>query len=129
MTVWAPPPADPAAAPPVRRPGSVRRTSTILMFWPDGLGTDLHLKGRARDLCTPQAGEPHVLGLTDLYAVTGRERDIRSIHAEPDAAGLQQLVGRRGGGNLRSALAESCLTKCGRGHRSISSWTTWPAPR
>ncbi len=115
MTLWAPPPADPALAPPARRPGSVRRTSTMLMFWPDGLGTDLHLKGRARDLCTPQRGEPEVLGFTDLYAVTGRERDILSIHAEPDVAGLQQLVGRRGGGNLRSAIAEKLADEVRRG--------------
>ena len=57
-----PPPSDPAPAPPARRPGSVRRTSTVLMSWPDGLGTDLHLKGRARDLLTPADGEPAVVG-------------------------------------------------------------------
>ena len=33
------PPSDPVLAPPVRRPGSVRRTSTVLMSWPGGLGT------------------------------------------------------------------------------------------
>ena len=47
------PPSDPVATPPARRPGSVRRTSSILMFWPGGAGTDLHLKGRARDLLDP----------------------------------------------------------------------------
>ena len=39
------PPSDPVTTPPSRRPGSVRRTSSILMFWPGGAGTDLHLKG------------------------------------------------------------------------------------
>jgi len=100
------PPSDPAVAPPVRRPGSVRRTSTVLMFWPDGLGTDLHLKGRARDLLTPERGEPVVVSHSDLYAVTGRERDIRRIEADPAPAGLERLVGSRAGANLRSSIAQ-----------------------
>jgi len=100
------PPSEPAVAPPVRRPGSVRRTSTVLMFWPDGLGTDLHLKGRARDLLTPERGEPVVVSHSDLYAVTGRERDIRRIEADPAPAGLERLVGSRAGANLRSSIAQ-----------------------
>ena len=99
-----PPPSDPAPAPPARRPGSVRRTSTVLMSWPDGLGTDLHLKGRARDLLTPVEGVPAVVSAADLAAVTGRERDILRIEADPAPAGLQRLVGSRGGGNLRKAI-------------------------
>jgi hypothetical protein len=100
------PPADPAVAPPVRRRGSVRRTSTVLMFWPDGLGTSLHLKGRARDLLTHLDGVPEVLNSADVYAVTGRERDIERIEATPEPAGLDRLVGCRAGANLRSAIAE-----------------------
>jgi hypothetical protein len=100
------PPSDPAVKPPERRPGSVRRTSTVLMSWPEGLGTDLHLKGRARDLFTPTEGEAIVLGHSDLYAVTGRERDIRSIASDPDRPGLQGLVGSRAGGGLRSSIAQ-----------------------
>ena len=99
------PPSDPAVAPPPRRPGSVRRTSTVLMFWPDGPGTPLHLKGRARDLLTPQAGHPEVIGACDLSVVTGLERDIQSIQAMPSVAGLERLIGQRAGGNLRSAIA------------------------
>jgi hypothetical protein len=100
-----PPPSDPAAAPPTRRAGSVRRTSTILMSWPDGLGTDLHLKGRARDLLTPLDGEPTIVAQADLAVVTGRERDIQRIEGDPAPAGLQRLVGCRAGGNLRKAIA------------------------
>ena len=48
-----------------------------------------------------------VLGRSDLYAVTGRERDIQRIEADPAfAQGLDRLVGRRAGGNLRTAIAE-----------------------
>ncbi len=100
------PPSDPVVAPPVRPPGSVRRTSTVLMFWPDGLGTDLHLKGRARDLLTPERGDPVVVNHSDLHAVTGRERDIRRIEADPEPADLKRLVGSRAGANLRSAIAQ-----------------------
>jgi hypothetical protein len=100
------PPADPAVAPPWRRPGSVRRTSTILMFWPQGLGAELHLKGRARDLLTPVQREPEVLRAVDLLAVTGRERDIQRVEAQPSVHGLERLVGCRAGSNLRSAIAQ-----------------------
>src|ERR1700728_5048846 len=75
------------------------------MSWPDGMGTDLHLKGRARDLLTPADGGPSVVGEADLYAVTGPERDIRGIEADPAPAALGRLVGCRAGGNLRKAIA------------------------
>jgi hypothetical protein len=78
----------------------------MLMFWPDGLGTKLHLKGRARDLLTPPRGEPFVVRSSDLYAVTGPQRDIRRIQADPSPAGLDRLVGCRAGANLRSAIAQ-----------------------
>jgi hypothetical protein len=104
-TLLNPPPSDPVATPPARRPGSVRRTSTVRMSWPDGIGTDLHLKGRARDLVTPVAGEPRVVAAADLYAVTGRERDIQRIESDPVVAGLERLVGCRAGSNLRAAIA------------------------
>jgi len=99
------PPSDPALAPPERRRGSIRRTSTVLMTWPAGLGTDLHLTGRARDLLTPLEGQAIVISQSDLRVVTGRERDIKSIEADPSPAGLERLVGCRAGGNLRSAIA------------------------
>jgi hypothetical protein len=75
------------------------------MSWPDGLGTDLHLEGRARDLLTPADGEPSVVKEADLYAVTGPARDILRIEADPAPAGLGRLVGSRAGGNLRKAIA------------------------
>ena len=99
------PPSDPVATPPARRPGSMRRTSTVLMFWPEGFGTDLCLRGRARDLLTPTIGQPEVVGTSDLYAVTGRERDIRRIEADPAPVGLERLVGSRAGANLRASIS------------------------
>jgi hypothetical protein len=87
----------------------------MLMFWPGGLGTELHLKGRARDLLTLGHGQPEVIRTSDLYAVTGRERDIRSIQAQPTVAGLDGLVGCRAGGNLRSAIAQELPEEAAQG--------------
>jgi hypothetical protein len=105
-TTLDPPPADPVPVQPARRPGSVRRTSTMLMHWPDGFGTELNLQGRARDLFTPAEGEPWVIDQSDLLAVTGRARDVVRIESDPANAELQRLVGCRAGGNLRSAIAQ-----------------------
>jgi hypothetical protein len=75
------------------------------MTWPDGLGTDLHLTGRCRDLLTPTEGEPTVLDAADLLAVTDRSRTIERITGDPALPGLDRLVGGTAGGNLRKAIA------------------------
>ena len=105
-TALDPAPAEPVAVQPARRPDSVRRTSSMIMFWPDGFGSELNLKGRARDLLTPADGEPVVIDHSDLHAVTGRARDVVRIESDPVKADLQRLVGCRAGGNLRSAIAQ-----------------------
>lgn len=94
----------PAAAPPRRRPGSVRRTSTILMSWPEGFGTQLRLVGRCRDLLTPTAGEPAVLATADLRVGVGPDRTLQDVESDPDEPALAGLVGARGGGSLRGVL-------------------------
>jgi hypothetical protein len=106
-----PAPLNPVPTPPARRAGSVRRTSTVLMSWRNGLGglggsvADLQLEGRARDLLTSSEGEARVLAEASLTVQTGRQRDITEIVAEPAPPGLQRLVGCRAGGNLRKAIA------------------------
>ena len=42
----------PVAGSPVRRPRSVRRTSSVDILWPDGISGGLALRARARDLVT-----------------------------------------------------------------------------
>lgn len=74
------------------------------MSWPGGLGNDLLLQGRARDLLTPVQGAPTVLAESELTAVTGRERDIKKIESDPAVEGLARLVGCRAGGNLRKSI-------------------------
>lgn len=75
------------------------------MTWPGGPGGELRLRGRARDLLTPTEGEAQVIAAADLIAVTGPERDIQRIESDPAVPGLDRLVGRRAGGNLRAAIA------------------------
>ena len=100
-------PRDPAPRPPARRPGSVRRTSTLLSSWPGGRGTPLHMQGRARDLLTPVAGDPVVLRQDDVTLDLDDQRRILAITSDPARPGIEALVGARGGGHLRGALAHA----------------------
>jgi hypothetical protein len=84
----------------------VRRTSTILMHWPGGLGSQLRLDGRARDLRTPEDADPVVLAEATMTAGIGPDRVIQDIGADPSPPGLPHLVGARGGGHLRGVLQE-----------------------
>jgi len=98
----------PAEATPPRRPGSVRRTSTIDMQWPAGPGTQLRLHGRARDLLTPADGsEPAVLREDTMsVGVNSATRTIEDIDAYPHRPEVTRMIGARGGGSSRSVLAE-----------------------
>ena len=97
----------PAHAAPPRALGSVRRTSTIDMRWPDGVGTDMTLLGRARDLLTPWDGsDARVLAEDVVNARVSPDRSILEISSVPARFGVAQLAGARGGGRLRGLLAE-----------------------
>ena len=91
---------------PDRRPGSVRRTSSIDMTWPDGVEAGLHLVGRARDLLTTAAGEAVVLDEAEMRAVVDDMRTIRAIESTPHRPGIEGLVGAQGGTYLRGAIDE-----------------------
>ena len=78
-----------ASAPP-RRPGSVRRTTTLDFTWPDGLAGNTVLDGRARDLRTNADGAATVLAQAALRMVTDPGRIITEIGSAPgcpDCAG------------------------------------------
>jgi hypothetical protein len=106
MTVPKPPRETANPAPP--RPGaSIRRTSSIDVAWPDGAASDRVLHGVARDLITPAAGgEGEVLATATMEAVLRPDRTIADIAANPAPAGLEELVGARGGGHLRLLMQE-----------------------
>ncbi len=97
--------AGPAGPIPLRPARSIRRTATMDMLWPEGPGGPLALRGRARDaLTTDPAAPPRVLSEAALDASL-RERVIDSITTQPAFTGISNLVGQRGGGHLRGALA------------------------
>ena len=101
---------------PVRPAGSIRRTSTIDMTWPDGdVSAQQRLDGRARDIVTPpDGGDPIVVTEASVSAGASRMRMIEDVAAQvisgsiapadPLLPGLDQLVGCRGGGHLRMAI-------------------------
>ena len=95
---------DSQAGTPVRQPGSVRRTASIDMTWPDGFGTPLHLTGRARDLVTARDGESVVAAEAQLDATVTDDRRIEAIEVVPERPGVEGLVGQQGGSNLRTAI-------------------------
>ncbi|GAB2857400.1 DUF2889 domain-containing protein [Nocardioides pacificus] len=99
----------PADASPPRRPGSVRRTTTIDMTWVDGMGTDLVLRGRGRDLRTssaPDAGGVEELAAHDMRVVVAPDRSISAITSTPAWPQLADLVGARSGSGFRARLGD-----------------------
>jgi hypothetical protein len=96
----------PAAGPPTRQPGSVRRTSSILMTWPDGIFNGLQLDGRCRDLLTSLEHEPIVIAQDSMRARAGMDRTIQSVESWPSVPRLHELEGARAGGALRARLGD-----------------------
>lgn len=104
-----PPHSGPAGLTWPRRPWSVRRTSTIDTVWPEGLGTELQMTGRGRDLLTgADPAYPRVLVEDRCRASVSPAREILALETTPPRPGAGGLVGSRAGSQLRSAIAE-CL--------------------
>ena len=95
---------DSQAGTPARRPGSARRTSSLDMVWPDGIGTSLHLVGRARDLVTTRSGDAVAVDAASIHAVVDNDRRVVAIDADPARPGIEGLVGAQGGTYMRSAI-------------------------
>ncbi len=88
-----------------RRPGSVRRTSDIMMVT---YGAEaLALAGRARDLRTNDSGRPEVLSEAAVRARLDENRLLEYIETMPHDDGVQQLVGLRVASGFRSAVQRS----------------------
>lgn len=99
------PPADPLRMVPPRRPGSLRRTSTIDTHWPDGFEDPMHMHGHARDLFTPANGAPRILAEDRVEIVASFGREILSIRASRCDEEIQQLAGLRAAGKFRGMMA------------------------
>lgn len=95
----------PAGPIPLRPARSIRRTATMDMLWPEGPGGPLELRGRARDAVTGDSTQaPRIVREASMDSLL-RDRVIESIKTTPDFDGISNLVGQRGGGHLRGALA------------------------
>ena len=102
-------PSEPVAATIDRRPGSVRRTSSIDTGRPEGFGGDLVITARARDLRTATDATSVVINQVDLsLRVDSSTRQVLSIVSSPTLAGLDQLVGCPVGPGFRARVNEAC---------------------
>jgi hypothetical protein len=108
MTLATFPPRRSAGSAPLRAPGSVRRTSSIDVDWPDGREGRMRFRGQARDLATPRGGGAAVVvGEGGFEALVTPGRRIESLNVTPPRPALAALVGQRAGGGLRRALGEA----------------------
>lgn len=102
-----PPPRSTANPAPARPSGSIRRTTSIDVSWPDGVDGERLFIGRARDYRTPPGGgSGSVLKQAEFRATLAQDKTITTITAEPPIAGIYQLVGVRGGNHLRLFIKE-----------------------
>jgi Protein of unknown function (DUF2889) len=99
----------PTAGSPPRRPGSVRRTTSIDMLRPDGVFGPVHLLARGRDLVTPSVGEEQTVATADVVGEVAYldGRALTALHAHPDTAELAQLVGQRLSSGFRARVDEA----------------------
>ena len=97
-------PHEPTTRTPVRRPGSVRRTSSMDITRAPGVPDPVHLLGRGRDLITSADGSARVVrtaGLTATVELLGQV--VRAIETDPPIAELAELVGGPPMGGFRAA--------------------------
>lgn len=97
-----------AGVAPLRRPGSIRRTTSIDSTWPDGATSPWIMEGRARDLLTPaDDAAPGILDEAAYRLVISPARQILQLETDPSQLWTEQLVGIRAGGDSRRMIAST----------------------
>lgn len=91
---------------PLRRPNSIRRTTSIDMTWPEGRYQNMQFNAIGRDIFTGCNGEISVLNSDQFDAKIAQDRTILAIEATPPRETIEQLVGFKGGGYLREKLEQ-----------------------
>lgn len=99
-------PQDPSTITPRRRPGSVRRTTSIDMAFPDGLAGDVLLRGTGRDLRTGADGTARTVDEASFEATIdfAHGQRVVAIETSPGVEGIDALIGRNAGGGYRKYL-------------------------
>lgn len=90
---------------PVRRHGSVRRTTSIDISWPDGRNAPCQIVASSRDALTDEAGELAVIAEDRIDASTTSARTILSLRSAR-GEDLSSLAGCRAGSELRGRLRD-----------------------
>lgn len=98
-------PRSSAGVAPLRRPGSIRRTTSIDTAWPDGPEQPRTMVGRARDILTPAAGPPVELASAQFRLAVSPRREIQSLETSPAHPRTAELVGVQAGNVRRSSRA------------------------
>jgi hypothetical protein len=98
--------ADPTEGTPARRPGSIRRTSTIDSARPEGMAGPVRQVGRARDLVTADDGSGTVVAEAEMHLVVDFAAGmlVRRITMDPPTDGLDAFLDARAGGGFRKIL-------------------------
>jgi len=96
-----------AGVAPLRRPRSIRRTTSIDSTWPDGPAAPWLMEGRARDIVTPESGGHAIVVAEAGYdMLISPRREILSLDAWPGDERIAQLIGVRAGGESRRQIRE-----------------------
>ncbi len=101
---------------PARRPGSIRRTTSVMMERPQGLVGPLHLISTGRDLLTTTTGEAVVVGEARLRVVLdymGAPGGVLEIESEPPVPALTDLVGASTRSGFRAAARRALAASAG----------------
>jgi len=95
-----------AGVAPLRRPCSIRRTTSIDTIWPDGPGKPSRMEATGRDILTPsENAQPRILGQAHYRMLVSTRREILEIATTPPVPQICQLVGVRAGGESRARIA------------------------
>jgi hypothetical protein len=99
-------PQRPTTGTPARRPGSVRRTTTITSVRPDGIQGPLLQTGYGRDLVTATDGDAHTAAESETHLVVDYTQGmvVRELSVAPPVGGAEDFVGARAGGGFRKVL-------------------------
>jgi hypothetical protein len=99
-------PHEPTTGTPARRPGSIRRTSTVDSLRTQAGDRRLTLQGRARDLVTHADGRAEVVGAASTRVEIAYTAGpiVQMVETQPPVAGLDGLVGRLASTGFRAAI-------------------------